>query len=76
MDTLVSILQSTSYLTLLGLGIALRLIIGMRQFNRRGLGGLQHFHNYFIGLFTLFVEGVLKWVALAMMLRGLWGWIF
>lgn len=76
MNTLSNMIQALSFPTLIVLGIGLRLIIGMRQFNRRGLGGLQHFGNYFIGLFTLFVEWVLKWLALGMIGWGLWQWIF
>ena len=57
-------------------GLGIRLIVGMRQFNRRGLGGLQHFSNYFVGLITLAIEWVLIWTALALVLWGLWGWLF
>jgi hypothetical protein len=42
-------------------------------FNRRGLGGLQHFNNYFVGLITLSIEWVLKCAASSLMLWGLWG---
>ncbi len=65
-----------TYPTLFFAGLGIRLIVGMRQFNRRGLGGLQHFSNYFIGLITLSIEWILKWVALSMMLWGAWGLLF
>ena len=65
-----------SYPTMVFVGLAIRLFVRMRQFNRRGLGGLQHFNNYFVGLITLAIELVLKWSALALLLWGLWGWLF
>lgn len=64
-----------SYPTLFFVGLTIRLLIGRRQFNRRGIGGLQHFNNYFVGLITLFVEWILKWTATIMMLWGLTGWL-
>lgn len=76
METLIRLLHSTPYPLLFFIGSGIRLIVGMRQFNRRGLGGLQHFNNYFVGLITLSIEWVLKWLAFALMLWGLWGWIF
>ncbi|OJW81762.1 MAG: hypothetical protein BGO69_14750 [Bacteroidetes bacterium 46-16] len=76
MEPLIKLLQSMTYPTLFFAGLGIRLIVGMRQFNRRGLGGLQHFSNYFIGLITLSIEWILKWVALSMMLWGAWGLLF
>ncbi|MCH5684081.1 hypothetical protein LWM68_07230 [Niabella sp. W65] len=76
METLIKIITAMSYPTMFFVGLAIRLFVGMRQFNRRGLGGLQHFNNYFVGLITLAMEWVLKWAALALMLWGLWGWLF
>ena len=75
MGTITSLLHHASYPALFFIGLAVRLLIGMRQFNRRGVGGLQHFNNYFVGLITLSVEWALKWVALIMMLWGLTGWL-
>jgi len=75
METLINLLHSTPYPILFFIGLAIRLFVGMRQFNRRGLGGLQHFNNYFVGLITLFIERILKWLALALMLWGLYGWL-
>lgn len=76
METLINLLHNTSCPLPFFIGSGIRLFIGMRQFNSRGLGGLQHFNNYFVGLITLAIEWVLKWAALALMLWGLWGWLF
>jgi len=76
METIMRFFQNSSYTLLFLVGVGLRLFIGMRRFNRRGLGGLQHFKNYFVGLLTLFAEQLLKWIGTALMLWGLWGWIF
>lgn len=76
METLLNLLYTTPYPILFFIGLAIRLVVGMRQFNRRGLGGLQHFNNYFAGLITLFVERLLKWMAVGLMLYGLVGWLF
>ncbi|HQS22907.1 MAG: hypothetical protein B7Y11_01730 [Sphingobacteriia bacterium 24-36-13] len=76
MEALIKLLQGISYPTLFFAGLGIRLIVGMRQFNRRGLGGLQHFSNYFIGLITLSIEWILKWVAFFVMLWGVWGLLF
>lgn len=76
MEALIKLLQAMSYPTMVFVGLAIRLFVGMRQFNRRGLGGLQHFNNYFVGLITLAIEWVLKWAALALLIWGLWRWLF
>jgi hypothetical protein len=76
MEALMKLLQAMPFPTIFFVGLAIRLFVGMRQFNRRGLGGLQHFDNYFMGLITLFLEWILKWTAFALMLWGLWGWLF
>jgi len=76
MEALIKLLEAMPYPTMFFVGLAIRLFVGMRQFNRRGLGGLQHFNNYFVGLITLAIEWMLKWAALALMLCGLWGWLF
>lgn len=76
METIIELLQTMSYVKMFIVGLAIKLFVGMRQFNRRGLGGLQHFNNYFVGLITLAIEWLLKWVALMLMLWGLLGWLF
>ena len=72
MEALIKLLQAMPSSTMFFVGLTIRLFVGMRQFNRRGLGGLQHFSNYFIGLITLFIEWILKWVPLFMMLWSFW----
>ncbi|MBN8789418.1 MAG: hypothetical protein DI535_30595 [Citrobacter freundii] len=76
MEALIKLLQAMPFPTMFFVGLAIKLFVGMRQFNRRGLGGLQHFDNYFVGLITLFIEWILKWAAFALMLWGLSGWLF
>ncbi len=76
METLINLLYNAPYHLLFIIGLVIRLFVGMRQFNRRGLGGLQHFNNYFVGLITLSIEWVLKWAASSLMLWGLWGLLF
>ena len=76
METIIKLLQAMSFPTMFFVGSAIRLFVGMRQFNRRGLGGLQHFNNYFVGLITLSIEWVLKCAASSLMLWGLWGLLF
>ena len=76
METLIKLLRAIPYPAMVFVGLVIRLFISMRQFNRRGLGGLQHFNNYFVGLVTLAIEWVLKWGAAVLMLWGLWGWLF
>ena len=43
--------------------ILVKLIIAARRFNRRGMGGLQHFSSFYVGLFTLFIEWCLSIAA-------------
>ena len=76
METIIKQLHAIPYPIIFFIGLAIRLFVGMRQFNRRGVGGLQHFNNYFVGLITLAMEWVLKWTAIVLLLWGLWGWLF
>lgn len=62
-----------SYPVLLLIGISLRLFVSMRRFNRRGLGGLQHFRNYFTALFILLMERIIYLAANGCILWGLVG---
>ena len=55
----------------LSMGIALRYIIDRRRFNRRGIGGLQHFRNYERAVFITFLEWLGCLTANALMLLGL-----
>jgi len=76
METVINYFQNPSYPLLFFIGLGLRLFVGMRQFNRRGIGGLQHFNNYFVGLITLSIEWLLKWLSIGLLLYGLFGWVF
>ena len=76
METIISILQTAPSTVLIGIAIGLRLWIGMRRFNRRGIGGLQHFSNYFVGLATLFVEFMIWWTANILIVWGLYRMLF
>lgn len=75
MEAVSNFVQGLSYPTWVAIGIVIRLWVGMRQFNRRGWGGLQHFRNYFIGVLTLFLEGLLKWGSWGLIVWGLGAWI-
>lgn len=76
MDTLNNFIQDPSYRLLLAVGIGLKLVIGMRRFKRRGIGGLQHFPNYFIGLFTLALEWIANVFAIGLIAWGALGMLF
>lgn len=52
-------------------GITLIYLIGRRKFNRRGVGGLQHFPAYWIALLTVFLEWLIKWLAIVLIGAGL-----
>ena len=58
-------------IVLLAVGILIRYIIGKRRFNRRGVGGLQHFKSYGMGLATIFIERVLNIVACLMIIAAI-----
>lgn len=76
METIISFLQTAPATVLIAIGIALRLWVGMRRFNRRGIGGLQHFSNYFVGLAALFVEFLIWWTANILIVWGLYRMLF
>jgi len=76
METIISFLQTAPATVHIAIGIGLRLWIGMRRFNRRGIGGLQHFSNYFVGLATLFVEFMIWWTANILIVWGLYRMLF
>ncbi len=76
METIISFLKTAPETVLMGIGTALRLWIGMRRFNRRGIGGLQHFSNYFVGLAALFVEFLIWWTANILIVWGLYRLLF
>lgn len=55
---------------MIGAGIAVRYIIARRRFNRRGIGGVQHYRSFERGVATTFMEWALRWVAILVMLYG------
>lgn len=75
MVTIVEYLRELSYPAKFFIGLGINLFVGMRRFNRRGPGGLQHYSNYFVGLITTLFEGALRILAVGLMIWGLLGWI-
>lgn len=53
------------------IGFIIRYVIGRRRFNRRGIGGLQHFSSYGIGLITTIAEWLFKWIANLLIVIGI-----
>ncbi len=70
METLIETF-STNPILYVTVGLIIRYIIGRRQFNRRGIGGLQHYRNFEVGFFTTIIEWLLKWTANGLILFGL-----
>ncbi len=62
---------STKGWLLLVAGIIIRYIIARRRFNRRGLGGLQHYRSFDRGVITTFLEWVCRWAAFIMIIVGI-----
>jgi hypothetical protein len=56
-------------------GLLIRYIIGRRRFNRRGIGGLQHFKSYNTSLVIPVLERVLNMIAAIMILAGIYFYI-
>ena len=52
-------------------GAFLRLWIGKRRFDRRGVAGLQHYRSYWAGLIISAVEILLALASVLMMTSGL-----
>ena len=52
-------------------GIALRLLIGKRRFERRGAAGLQRFNSFWSALIITFLESVGAAVSLLLTLTGI-----
>lgn len=53
------------------LGIAIKLFIGRRRFYRRNQAGLQSFRNYLNALITPFVESVLAFIGILLIISGI-----
>lgn len=62
MKQLIEILQDRDVMLLLCCMIV-RLIINKRKFDRRGVGGLQHFNSFWVAVSVIAIEWVLKWIA-------------
>jgi len=72
MDTILKYIEPNIYGFLMLLaGIAGRYIIGKRRFNRRGVGGLQHFSSYPKAVAITFLEWLFQWVAIALIILGI-----
>lgn len=71
MQNLIEYINPNAYsLVFLLVGIIVRYIIGRRKFNRRGIGGLQHFSSFGVALVVTFLEWVLKWTANILIIAG------
>ncbi|MGF7077735.1 hypothetical protein [Mucilaginibacter sp. UYCu711] len=58
-------------LLLIGICLLIRYHIGRRRFNRRGIGGLQHFFSYRKAVAVGFLERLLLFIANICGLAGL-----
>jgi membrane protein YqaA with SNARE-associated domain len=56
---------------LLLIGFIIRLFIGKRRFDRRGVGGMQHYQSYWVALIIIFFEWLVSIASLLMILSGL-----
>lgn len=45
-------------------------IVNQRRFNRRGIGGMQHFRNFLVAVVTTLVESIVKKVGYVLVLLG------
>lgn len=70
MKQLIEILQDRDVLLLL-CGLIVRLIISKRKFDRRGIGGLQHFSSFWVALTVIVIEWIVKWAANLLILISL-----
>jgi len=75
METLFQYLTIHRDIIVFTMAIIIRFGIGMRRFNRKGMGGLQHFDNYFAGLLTLAIEWLLWWAASIAILWTVCNWL-
>ncbi len=51
-------------------GLVIRFVIGRRRFNRRGVGGLQHFNSYIVALLVMTIEWLFNLIALIAIVTG------
>lgn len=71
METLQKYTTANIYgLILFGLGVVICWVIGIRRFNRRGVGGLQHYNSYAQALITITIERIVKLMGIAAIIIG------
>lgn len=51
-------------------GLVIRFIVGRRRFNRRGIGGLQHFNSYLVALIVMTIEWLFNLAGLLAIIIG------
>jgi hypothetical protein len=72
METIAKYIEFEPYgIGLILLGIIIRYFIERRKFNRRGMGGLQHFSGFGIALVITILEWLGKWIANIMIIAGI-----
>lgn len=59
-------------LWLIAAGLAIRIAIGRRRFNRRGIAGLQMYSSYARYLLTTMFEWLFNLLGLLLFLAGAW----
>lgn len=71
MNTLFEYILTVTPSHILCAGTGIRIVIGWRRFNRRGVAGMQHYSNFLIAVIIMFIEWVLNWTANGMILYAL-----
>lgn len=72
METLAKYLHFNIYaICFIAIGLLIRYFIAKRRFNRRGIGGLQHYSSYGVGLVTTIVEWLFKWLGNILLIAGI-----
>ena len=66
----ISSVQIAGFISLLT-GLFIRLFLGKRRFDRRGVGGMQHFRSYWVALIMTFLEWLASLASVLMILSGL-----
>ena len=64
--------EQSQGLLLLLVGLAIRFIIGRRRFNRRGVGGLQHYNSYALALLVTLAEFIASAIGFFLIVAGGW----
>jgi hypothetical protein len=63
-------MEQTIAIAAIILALALHYWVGRRRFNRRGVGGLQHFRNYERAVFITILERLITWAANILLVVG------